>query len=78
MQTKLYEPCIMRFLRQLIKKVQRVIILVTQKEVLEFSKIAKIFITDEEAKLFTKELNDVLKFVDMMNEVELTEDSCVH
>lgn len=54
------------------------IILITQKEVLEFSKIAKIFITDEEAKLFTKELNDVLKFVDMMNEVELAEDSCVH
>ncbi len=68
----------MRFLRQLIKKVKRVIILVTQKEVLEFSKIAKIFITDEEAKLFTKELNDVLKFVDMMNEVELTEKSCVN
>lgn len=43
--------------------------MVTKEEILGVSKVAKIAISDEEAQRFTKEINDVLKFVDMIEEV---------
>lgn len=52
--------------------------MVTKEELLNVSKIAQIFISDEEAKTFTKSINDVLKFVDMMNEVALEDEPCVN
>lgn len=45
--------------------------MVTEEEILKISKIAQIFINEGEAKTFTKSINDVLKFVDMMDEVAL-------
>ncbi len=44
--------------------------MVTKKEIIDVSKIAKIAISDDDAQHFTKEINDVLKFVDMIYEVE--------
>ena len=43
--------------------------MVTKEEILGVSKLAKIVISDGEAQHFTKEINDVLKFVDMIEEV---------
>lgn len=43
--------------------------MVTKEEILGVSKVAKIAISDDEAQRFTKEINDVLKFVDMIEEV---------
>ena len=43
--------------------------MVTKEEILGVSKLAKIAISDGEAQHFTKEINDVLKFVDMIEEV---------
>ena len=47
------------------------IVILTKEDVLNISKIARIFVSNDEAELFAKELNDVLKFVDMMNEVDI-------
>ncbi len=47
------------------------IAILTKEDVLNISEIAKIFVSNDEAELFAKELNDVLKFVDMMNEVDI-------
>lgn len=43
--------------------------MVTKEEILGVSRLAKIAISDGEAQHFTKEINDVLKFVDMIEEV---------
>lgn len=45
--------------------------MLTKEEIIKVSEIAKIHITDEEAQMYTKGLNDVLKFVDTMNEFDL-------
>ena len=47
------------------------IAILTKEDVLNISEIEKIFVSNDEAELFAKELNDVLKFVDMMNEVDI-------
>lgn len=52
--------------------------MVTKDEILKISKVAKTFINEEEAKKFTKSINDVLKFVDMMNEVTLKNEPFVN
>ena len=41
--------------------------MVTKDEILKVSKIAQIFINEEEAQTFTKSINDVLKLLLKMN-----------
>lgn len=48
----------------------------TKEELLEVAKIARISIKESEAGHFAKELNDVLKFVDMINEVKVEGEIC--
>lgn len=75
MSMRQLERSIMLFLRQLINNwllnLKKVIAILTKEDVLNISEIAKIFVSNDEAELFAKELNDVLKFVDMMNEVDI-------
>lgn len=47
--------------------------MITKEEVIEASKTAKILLKSDEVNVFTKELNDILKFVDIINEVDLEE-----
>lgn len=75
MLMRLLEQFTMLFLLQLINNwllnLKKVIAILTKEDVLNISEIAKIFVSNDEAELFAKELNDVLKFVDMMNEVDI-------
>lgn len=52
--------------------------MVTKDEILKVSKIAQIFINEEEAQTFTESINDVLKFVNMMDEVALEDEPFVN
>lgn len=50
--------------------------MVTEEEILKISKIARILITEDEVKIFAKKINDVLKFVDMINEIDFKDEVC--
>ena len=44
--------------------------MITVKDVEHVAKLARLELTDEEKELYTKQLGDVLKYVDQMNEVD--------
>ena len=44
--------------------------MITIKDVEHVAKLARLELTDEEKELYTKQLGDVLKYVDQMNEVD--------
>lgn len=44
--------------------------MLTKEEVFNISKMARISINSDEVKMFTKSLNDILEFVDMINEFD--------
>lgn len=46
--------------------------MITTKDVEHVAKLARLEITDEEKEKFTKQLGDVLKYVEQMNEVDTT------
>lgn len=45
-------------------------IMITIKDVEHVAKLARLELTEEEKELYTKQLGDVLKYVDQMNEVD--------
>ena len=45
-------------------------IMITVKDVEQVAKLARLELTEEEKELYTKQLGDVLKYVDQMNEVD--------
>lgn len=46
--------------------------MITIKDVEHVAKLARLELTDDEKELYTKQLGDVLKYVDLMNEVDTT------
>ena len=44
--------------------------IITIKDVEHVAKLARLELTEEEKELYTKQLGDVLKYVDQMNEVD--------
>ncbi len=44
--------------------------MITVKDVEHVAKLARLELTDDEKELYTKQLGDVLKYVDQMNEVD--------
>ena len=46
--------------------------MITVKDVEHVAKLARLELTEEEKVLYTKQLGDVLKYVDQMNEVDTT------
>ena len=44
--------------------------MITVKDVEHVAKLARLELTDEEKEVYTKQLGDVLKYVDQMNEVD--------
>lgn len=46
--------------------------MITVKDVEHVAKLARLELTEEEKILYTKQLGDVLKYVDQMNEVDTT------
>lgn len=44
--------------------------MITIKDVEHVAKLARLDLTEEEKELYTKQLGDVLKYVDQMNEVD--------
>ena len=46
--------------------------MITIKDVEHVAKLARLELTEEEKELYTKQLGDVLKYVDQMNEVDTT------
>lgn len=48
--------------------------MVTKEEIYRMSKVAKIYITEEELLEFTKDINDILKFVDTKSELNHKDD----
>ena len=46
--------------------------MITVKDVEHVAKLARLDLTEEEKVKFTKQLGDVLKYVEMMNEVDTT------
>jgi aspartyl-tRNA(Asn)/glutamyl-tRNA(Gln) amidotransferase subunit C len=46
--------------------------MITIKDVEHVAKLARLELTDEEKELYAKQLGDVLKYVDQMNEVDTT------
>ncbi len=44
--------------------------MITIKDVEHVAKLARLELTEEEKELYTKQLGDVLKYVDQMNEVD--------
>ena len=46
--------------------------MITIKDVEHVAKLARLELTDDEKELYTKQLGDVLKYVDQMNEVDTT------
>ena len=46
--------------------------MITVKDVEHVAKLARLELTEEEKELYTKQLGDVLKYVDQMNEVDTT------
>ena len=44
--------------------------MITTKDVEHVAKLARLELTEEEKELYTKQLGDVLKYVDQMNEVD--------
>ncbi len=46
--------------------------MITIKDVEHVAKLARLSLTEEEKELYTKQLGDVLKYVDQMNEVDTT------
>ena len=44
--------------------------MITVKDVEHVAKLARLELTEEEKELYTKQLGDVLKYVDQMNEVD--------
>ena len=57
------------FMLQLIHRSKNMI---TIKDVEHVAKLARLELTEEEKELYTKQLGDVLKYVDQMNEVDTT------
>ena len=47
--------------------------MITIKDVEHVAKLARLKLTEEEKELYTKQLGDVLKYVDQMNEVDTSE-----
>lgn len=47
--------------------------MITIKDVEHVAKLARLELTDEEKEKFTKQLGDVLKYVEQMNEVDTTD-----
>ena len=45
---------------------------ITIKDVEHVAKLARLELTEDEKQLYTKQLGDVLKYVDQMNEVDTT------
>lgn len=41
--------------------------MLTKEELFKLSKVSKIFLKEEESEKFLADLNDILKFVDMIN-----------
>lgn len=46
--------------------------MITVKDVEHVAKLARLELTEDEKQKFTKQLGDVLKYVEMMNEVDTT------
>lgn len=46
--------------------------MITIKDVEHVAKLARLELTEDEKELYTKQLGDVLKYVDQMNEVDTT------
>ena len=46
--------------------------MITIKDVEHVAKLARLELTEEEKELYTKQLGDVLKYVDQMNEVDVS------
>ena len=46
--------------------------MITIKDVEHVAKLARLELTEEEKELYTRQLGDVLKYVDQMNEVDTT------
>lgn len=44
--------------------------MITVKDVEHVAKLARLELTEEEKELYTKQLGDVLKYVDQMNEID--------
>ena len=44
--------------------------MITVKDVEHVAKLARLQLTEDEKELYTKQLGDVLKYVDQMNEVD--------
>ncbi len=49
------------------------VIMITIKDVEHVAKLARLELTDAEKELYTKQLGDVLKYVDQMNEVDTSD-----
>lgn len=47
--------------------------MITVKDVEHVAKLARLDLTEDEKEKFTKQLGDVLKYVEMMNEVDTTD-----
>lgn len=47
--------------------------MITVKDVEHVAKLARLELTEDEKEKFTKQLGDVLKYVEMMNEVDTTD-----
>jgi len=47
--------------------------MITVKDVEHVAKLARLELTEEEKELYTKQLGDVLKYVDQMNEVDTSD-----
>ena len=47
--------------------------MITIKDVEHVAKLARLELTDDEKELYTKQLGDVLKYVDQMNEVDTSD-----
>ena len=47
--------------------------MITVKDVEHVAKLARLELTDEEKELYTKQLGDVLKYVEQMNEVDTSD-----
>ena len=47
--------------------------MITVKDVEHVAKLARLELTEEEKQLYTKQLGDVLKYVDQMNEVDTSD-----
>ncbi len=47
--------------------------MITIKDVEHVAKLARLELTEEEKELYTKQLGDVLKYVDQMNEVDTSD-----